>query len=672
MTLQFAYIGPGAGFAFLGSFLTIVISLMASLLSLVLWPFRLLWLAMRRRGRFGRVQARKVIFLGLDGLDPNLAEHWMEEGKLPNLSALREQGYYSRLRTTFPPLSPVAWSTFATGVNPGKHNIFDFLNRNLRTYVPELSSAKVRPATRFLKLGSWRIPLARPSVELRRKSVPFWRILGQHAISSTILRVPVTFPPEAFAGRLLSAMSTPDLLGTQGSFSWFSTKPEKFKFEGGNRFLLTPSDEGFEGSLTGPEGSQIRFRIRRQNSADERMLEIQDKKWTLRRGEYTPWIPLKFRVRPWSSARGIVRFLLTATDPELSIYVTPVEIDPERPALPISHPGHYSFYLTKLLGSFATLGMAEDTWALNEGAIDEDAFLAQTKLIQYEREQMFFSALEHTRRGVVACVFDTTDRVQHMFYRYLDRARNVPAETKRAQVIEDLYQDMDRVAGRALEHVDKDTVLFVLSDHGFCSFRRGVNLNAWLHKNGYLALQEGLAESGEYFDGIDWAHTRAYTFGLGGLYLNLLGREARGVVRPDEVAALKAELISKLAGLPDEASGDTAILNVYDSAAIYRGPYADAAPDLVIGYAPGFRAAWSAATGRVSETVFEDNDKCWSGDHCVDPATVPGVLFCNRKLAAEDPGIEDLAPTVLSMFGVPAPVWMEGQALRSATAIGAS
>jgi predicted AlkP superfamily phosphohydrolase/phosphomutase len=672
VTFQFAYIGPGAGFAFLGSFLTIVISLLASLLSLLLWPFRLLWLAVRRRGRFGKAQVRKVIFLGLDGLDPNLTEQWMAEGKLPNLSALREQGCYSRLRTTFPPLSPVAWSTFATGVNPGKHNIFDFLNRDLRTYVPELSSAKVRPSTRCLKFGKWRIAVGRPVVELRRKSVPFWKILGRHAISSTILRVPVSFPPEAFDGRLLSAMSTPDLRGTQGSFSWFSTSSENSKCEGGIRFNLTRNGDVFEGSLAGPEDSQVHFRVKPQGSSDERILEIQNKSWRLRRGEYTPWISLKFRVRPWSSARGIARFLLTATDPDLSIYVTPVEIDPERPALPISHPGHYSFYLAKLLGSFATLGMAEDTWALNEGVIDEEAFLTQAKLIQREREQMFFSALEHTRRGVVACVFDTTDRVQHMFYRYLDRVRRGQGESTHDGVIEDLYRDMDRLAGRALEHVDKDTVLFVLSDHGFCSFRRGINLNSWLHKNGYLALRDGLTEGGEYFEGIDWAHTRAYTFGLGGLYLNLQGREAQGVVAPDEAAALKTELIGKLAGLADEASGETAIRNVYDSAAIYRGPYAGAAPDLVIGYAAGFRAAWSAATGRVSKTVFEDNNKCWSGDHCVDPATVPGVLFCNRKLAAEDPGIEDLAPTVLHMFGVAAPSWMEGQALTSAASVGAS
>lgn len=658
---QLAYIGPGAGFAFLGSFLTVVISVVASLLSFLVWPFRILWLALRRRGRFGKAQVKKVIFLGLDGLDPKLTERWMDEGKLPNLSRLREQGSYHRLRTTFPPLSPVAWSTFATGVNPGKHNIFDFLNRDLRTYAPELSSAKVRPAARFLKIGKWTWPLTRASVELRRKSEPFWKILGRNAIGSTILRVPITFPPEAFEGRMLSAMSTPDLRGTQGSFTYFSTGADGSACEGGVRFPFTAKGDALEARLPGPETTSVLLRVKPGQQPGQRELEIDGATWTLRVGEYTPWIRLRFATGRWSSARGIVRFLLTGTDPHVSLYVTPVEIDPENPALPISHPGYYAMYLAKLLGTFATLGMAEDTWALNEGVIDEDAFLKQSMLIQAEREAMFFSALDHSRRGVVACVFDTTDRVQHMFYRYLDSARS--ADSRHAGVIEALYRDMDRVVGRTLEYADSDTALFVLSDHGFCAFRRGVNLNAWLLRHGYLCLSEGLTQGGAYLEGIDWSRTRAYTFGLSGLYLNLRGREAQGVVAPDEAAALRAELIGKLTNLMDDATGEVAIQHLYDSEAIYSGPYRDAAPDLIAGYAPGYRASWSAAVGTVTNAVFEDNTKCWSGDHCVDPAVVPGVLFANRRVESDDPGIEDLAPTVLQLFGIAPPPWMEGKTL---------
>lgn len=668
MSLPFAYIGPGAGFAFLGSFLTIVVSLLLSLFSLLIWPFRMLWSLVRRKQGFAKARVKRVIFLGLDGLDPKLTEEFMSAGKLPNFSRLRDQGSYRRLRTTFPSLSPVAWSTFATGVNPARHNIFDFLNRDLRSYVPELSSSKVRPPHRILKLGKYRIPLGRASVELRRKSEPFWKILGRHAIGCTILRVPITFPPDQFKGRLLSAMSTPDLRGTQGSFSWFTTNPEHLACTGGSRYPLTRVANHLEGSLEGPENSfvegagpiQIPFRIVNASGPGTPSLEIQGESIMLRAGEYTPWIKLRFRGAPGASVTGIARFLFTSSGENFSLYATPLQIDPESPALPISHPRYYAVYLAKLLGSFATLGMAEDTWALNEGAIDEEAFLRQAELIKEEREAMFFSALERTRRGVVACVFDTSDRVQHMFFRYLDPASRSARPDGHAEVIERLYRDMDRLVGETLKYVDRDTVLFVLSDHGFCAFHRGLNLNAWLHQNGYLTLKDGAAEGGEYFENVDWTRTRAYTFGLGGLYLNLRGREASGIVGPEEAAPLKQELIEKLTNLKDEQTGDVAIQNVYAADAVYKGPYLGAAPDMIVGYAAGYRTSWDAAIGKVTAQVFEDNTKAWSGDHCVDPLLVPGVLFSTQKLDAEDPGIEDMAPTALRLFGVQPPKWMEG------------
>lgn len=667
--LQLAYIGPGAGFAFLGSFLTVVLSLLASFVSFLFWPFRMLWLLVRRKRGFGKSRVKKLIFLGLDGLDPGLTEKFMAEGKLPNLSHLKQTGSYHRLRTTFPALSPVAWSTFATGVNPAKHNIFDFLNRDLRSYAPEISSGKVKASRRVMKVGKYRIPLARPSLELRRKSEPFWKILGRHDIGSTILRVPVTFPPEQFKGRQLSAMSTPDLRGTQGTFSWFSTASANGSCEGGTRSTLLPDGDEFVGTLLGPDdelvehGGPLRIPFRISVAGNARALEIQGESYPLRIGEYTPWIRLRFYATGGVCVRGIARFLLTGTEPQLAIYVTPIEIDPENPALPISHPRYYAMYLAKLLGSFATLGMAEDTWALNEGAIDEDAFLKQAELIQREREAMFFGALDHARHGVVACVFDTSDRVQHMFYRYLDSASRSSRDGSHGAVIERLYRDMDRVVGETLRYLDQKTALFVLSDHGFCSFHRGVNLNAWLHQHGYLTLEAGRSEGSEYFEGIDWSRTRAYTFGLGGLYLNLQGREAQGIVHREEAASLKQELIAQLTGLRDDDAGEIGIRAVYDSSSIYKGPYLGAAPDLIVGYAAGYRASWGAAVGKVTAHVFEDNRKAWSGDHCVDPALVPGVLFSNRKLHAHDPGIEDMAPTALDLFGIEPPSWMEGESL---------
>lgn len=652
-----AYIGPGTGFVFVGSFLTAVFSALGTLMALLAWPFRVVWLLVRAKPRVRAAAHRKVVVLGLDGLDPALTERFMAEGKMPTFARLARDGWYSRLRTTFPPLSPVAWSTFATGVNPAKHNIFDFLNRDLRTYVPELSSARVRIQKRKVGWGSFAIPFSRPSVEFRRKSEAFWKILGRYGIPSTILRVPVSFPPENFYGRQLSAMSTPDLLGTQGTFSWFSSDPRTGQIEGGLRCTLTRHNDEWTGELRGPEPMKVPFRLR-LTSEREAKLAIQGRDYELKLSEYSPWIRLRFANGWKGTVYGIARFLLTSHSP-LALYVTPVQIDPERPSLPISQPRYYASYLAKLMGAFSTLGMAEDTWALNEGAIDEGAFLAQAQLIQREREAMFFSALDHARRGAVACVFDHTDRIQHMFFRHLADAGNGSAG---AAVIEDMYRDCDRLLAETLRRIGRGTALFVLSDHGFCAFRRGVNLNCWLHREGYLALQPGFEESGPYLEHVDWTRTRAYTFGLSGVYLNLRRREKQGIVEPADAVRFERELIAKLSGLRDE-NGATAIQEVYAARDVYSGPYRNMAPDLVVGYAEGYRASWSAAVGRVTASVFEDNNKAWSGDHAVDPALVPGVLFSNLRIEPANPGIEDMAPTILRLFGVPKPEWMEGEPL---------
>ena len=625
MTMLPAYIGPGAGFAFFGSFASLLVSIAAGFISLALWPVRMLTGFVRRGFAFRRARVKKLIFLGLDGLDPRITERLMSEGRLPNLARLRDQGGYQRLRTTFPPLSPVAWSTFATGVNPGRHNIFDFLSRDLRTYVPELSSAKIRSG----------------SIEMRRKSEPFWKILGRHAIRSTILRVPITFPPDRFSGHMLSAMGTPDLRGTQGDYTLYSENQSRKHVR--NWRALKRTETGHEGEVEGPPGEFLGFGI-----TNDHLLRVDGNSYPLEPGKYTPWLRLRF-----PSARGLVRFLLVEKEP-FTLYVTPVQIDPENPALPISHPRYFALYLAKLLGPYATAGMAEDTSALNEGAIDHEAFLLQAKSIQREREAMFFSSLDRLKRGAVACVFDTTDRVQHMFYR---QHESQPDEG----VIVRLYEDMDRIVGRAMSYIDPHTALFVLSDHGFCSFRRAVNLNSWLRRVGYLALEHDTSESGEYFEGVDWSRTRAYTFGLGGLYINRRGREALGIVPPEQTDSLIEELRAKLAGLRDEQTGETAILHAYPSKEVYRGPYMRGAPDLIIGYAAGYRASWDAAIGKITPEVFSDNNRAWSGDHCVEPTLVPGVLFSNLKISASDPGIEDMAPTALDLFGIRAPAWMEGK-----------
>lgn len=664
VTPELAYIGPGAGFAFLGSFLTLLGGVLLGLASLLMWPFRMAIRAVKGQQGYKHAKIRKLIFLGLDGLDPALAERYMAEGKLPNLRKLREEGDFQRLRTTFPALSPVAWSTFATGVNPARHSMFDFLNRSLNSYMPELSSSRVSNPDRILKIGKYRIPLARPIVEMRRKSKTFWQILGERQIASTVLRVPITFPPEKFNGRMLSAMCTPDLLGTQGTFALYTTRTVEGEMESGNRYPLTLKDGVHHGVIEGPqnymeEGAgamKIPFTLTKRGEG-QATLELAGERYDLKQGDYTEWITLAFAAPMGIKVKGIVRLLLTETTPELSLYSTPINIDPEDPALPISHPSYYSAYLAKLLGAYSTLGMAEDTWALNEHAIDSDAFLKQAWLTYEEREAMFISALDRTRQGVVACVFDTTDRVQHMFFAQKDKGGPY------SKTIEDLYARADVLVGKMAKYVDSETVLFVLSDHGFASFERGCDLNCWLRDNGYLVLKPGCTGEKGYLREIDWSKTRAYTFGLAGVYINQEGRESQGIVSKAQAAVLKKELAAKLSGLRDEERDRVAVRKAWTSDSLYTGPYLSAAPDIIMGFADGYRASWDAAVGKITPTVFSDNTKAWSGDHCIDPHLVPGVIFANRKILAENPGIEDLAPTALELFGVTPPPYMEGKSL---------
>ncbi len=666
-----AYAGPGAGFAVLSSFWTLFVAFFYSIYALLTWPIRQVLRWARRRKAYGKAHYKRVVIVGFDGMDPELASRFMDEGRMPHFAGMRESGTFRPLRTTFPAISPVAWSTFQTGVNPGKHNIYDFLARDTSNYLPFLSSAQIRGPKRRLKIGKYSIPLGKSEIQGMRRGTPFWRRLGEAGVFCSIVRVPVTFPPEKFPGVLLSGMCVPDLKGSQGTFCFCTTRIANGRFrEGGVRIAFEQAGGRFHSYVPGPEdpleaGKDLRVHFTLQPSGDRQQAQIRldSQNFTLKVGEYSEWVRVKFKSALGFSARGICRFYLKELSPEVEVYVTPVNIDPARPDLPISHPVTYSIYLAKLFGPYATLGLAEDTWALNEEVLDDQAFLVQCYGNHEDRERMFFDALEKTPQGLCACVFDTTDRVQHMFWRYLEDGHPAAkGASERPQVIQDLYARMDDLIGRVVNKIDDQTLLLVISDHGFKSFARCVNVNAWLHRNGYLTLKDGKTESGDWFEDVDWSRTRAYTMGLNGIYLNLKGREREGIVLPGaEADALKQELRGKLDGLVDPASGKVSITGMFDCDGVYAGPYVDNAPDLLVGYGSGFRASWDSVMGKVTGAVFEDNTKAWSGDHCVDPRLVPGVLFSNRKIDVEKPAIVDVAPTMLQLFGLKLPGYFDGK-----------
>ena len=676
-----AYIGPGAGFALLSSFLVLFTTIILAAFSLLILPFRFLLRLIMRKSR-PKPWIERLIVVGFDGQDPKITERLMKEGKLPNFKRLADKGCYSPLRTTFPSISPVAWSSFSTGTNPARHNIFDFLDRDRRTYLPVLSSTHIGGLEKFLKIGRYRVPLRKPEVRLLRKSKPFWSILGEYNIWSSIIRVPITFPPDNFYGAQLSAMCVPDLLGTQGTFLYFTTRPAEARFkEGGIRIPLAPNGakrDCFETKIQGPENLfregdpklELPLTIELDRTAGHARVSIQDQTVDLKPGHLSDWVTLTFKAAPGIKVSGICRMQVMEMAEHFSLYMTPINIDPEKPAMPISHPSYYSTYLAEKIGPYSTLGLAEDTWALNEGVTDDGTFLQQVYDIDRERQDMFFAAMDRLRRGSLVCVFDATDRIQHMFWHYTEEGhpatRNGKSDlvSKYGKTIEKIYIHNDKLVGKVLDGLKDGDLLFVISDHGFNSFRRGVNLNSWLHANGYLTLKDGVDGSAEWLRDVDWSRTKAYCLGLTGMFLNVKGREGEGIVAPgDEVESVKAEIISKLNGLVDEEKGEIGIREVFDTARLYGGPYVENAPDLLIGYNGGYRISWDGATGMVSGPVFQDNVKSWSGDHCIDPRLVPGILFSSRKINAEDPALIDIAPSALRLFGLDPPDHMDGKPL---------
>ena len=674
-----AYIGPGAGFALGGSVLVLLVTFTLAFAIILTWPIRAVIKLIKVGNPYKYAMTKKVVILGLDGMDPGLTTKFMREGRMPNFQKLAEHGVFRPLDTSVPSMSPVAWSTFATGVDASRHCIYDFLTRDPCTYEPLLSSTDIGSAKRVLNIGRYLMPIGKPKMKLLQKSQHFWKLLGEKNIFSIIQRVPITFPPVPFKnGLLLSGMCVPDLRGSQGTFSFFSTDSEgdEAKFIGGEQTVLRRKGNTIRSRIVGPDNSMLKsggrmtlpFTLTIADDGRSARLEIdKGESLTLTLNEYSDWVELSFKAGLGVKVSGIAKFYLISTDPHVNLYMTPIHIDPENPAMPISHPEVYAIYLAKKQGKYATLGLAEDTWSLNNRVIDEKVFFDQAISICEERETMFLDAVKQLKSGFITTVFDTTDRVQHMFYRYLDPTHpaNAGKDTEVwKDAIAQVYERADALLGKVWHLIDDpDTVFMAISDHGFTNFRRGVNINTWLRDNGYLFLtDENATTSGEWFEGIDWTRTKAFALGLTGIFINRAGREKSGIVAEgSEYRELVKELAAKLEKMIDPATGKGCVRKVVMSQQHFDGPYRFDAPDLLVGWEGGYRNSWECAVGQVTEEAITDNTRSWSGDHCVDPDIVPGIFFCDRAINTETPRLVDIPATVMKLFGQKIPGYMQGK-----------
>jgi predicted AlkP superfamily phosphohydrolase/phosphomutase len=635
-----------------------------------------------RSARTAPQSHQRLIILGIDGMDPQLLDRFMREGKMPNFAKLEAQGDFRPLTTSIPPQSPVAWSNLITGMNAGGHGIFDFIHRDPKTQGLYFSASRVEGPKHAIHLGTWAIPLGSGRAEQLRKGAAFWQILDEHGIPNTIFRIPSNFPPVPAQGNTLSGMGTPDLRGTYGTFSFYTDDPTATPgaVEGGQIIPVQVENSQVTANLIGPDNSFRKgsaaakepFSVAVDPLESVAKLTVQGQEFVLREGEWSGWIRVTFQLIPFfGNINGVCRFYLKQAHPRFQLYVSPINIDPANPVLPISTPSSYSRRLTDEAGEFHTQGIAEDTKALSDGVLDDQEYLQQARTVLAEHRRIFdveFSKFDH---GVFFFYFSSLDLNSHMFWRLMDPKHpeyDATLAAENGSAIADFYQQMDQVLGEVLPRLDDHTTLLVLSDHGFAPYYRSFNLNTWLLNNGYIKLKnEGIQDSGEPLANVDWTQTRAYGLGLNGLYLNLRGREGKGIVAPGAAAdSLMAEIRAKLLAVEDPKSKQPVITRVDLASEAYQGPYAREGPDLLVGYNRGYRAGWQTILGAFPTEVLEDNTNPWSGDHCMDYTLVPGILLSNRKITAQAPALTDIAPTILAEFGIAKATGMIGQSVFQA------
>ncbi|MFC1807315.1 alkaline phosphatase family protein [Candidatus Omnitrophota bacterium] len=589
----------------------------------------------------------KIIILGFDGLSPAILEPMMKDGKLPNFAKLQEQGSYRRLGTTNPSQSPVAWSGFATGKNPGKNGVFDFIVRDPNTYGLSLSLSNITGG--------------KPKKVVKERS--FWQYTSDEKIPTIILGHPVTFPPDKIYGKMLSGMGVTDILGTEGTFSFYTTESlGEEKDIGGKVFEIKRSPTMII-NLIGPKKATAHKKAKNIEVPVEVKLEktgvtikYQQEEFFLSKGQWSEWKEVKFNLGLFKNIRGIFKFYLIENEPEFKLYISPINFDPRDPYFQISYPSSYSKELAKEIGLFYTQGMPMDTWAVNEKRLSEEPFIQQMEEVLREKKAMLDFEMARFDHGLLFCYFESSDIVQHMFWRYTDPDHPLYEEgapQKYKGLIKAWYEKMDSILGEAMNAISEDDTIIVISDHGFNTFRRAAHINSWLRKNGYQVLKDPSIEEGqELLQDILWSKTKAYSIGFGAIYINQKGREKYGIVNPgSETEKLKDDISQGLSEWIDEKNSRKIVHKVYSNEEIFWGQYANNAPDIYIGFNVGYRASWQSALGAAPKELVEDNLKKWSGSHLFDPALIPGIIVTNKKITKDDPSLYDITPTLLKIIG---------------------
>jgi len=622
--------------------------------------------------------AKRVVVLGFDGLDPDIVQDLMDEGRLPNMTRLSKMGGFSRLGTSIPPQSPVAWSNFITGMDSGGHGIFDFLHRDPATIIPYLSTSKPSESHEEpLKFGKWQLPRGGGEHVLLRHGKPFWATLEEHGVPTMIIRMPANFPVSGQATYEISGMGTPDVRGTYGTFSYYTTDASEFagkKVGGGTVYDIVLRDDRFTAKLEGPQNP---FRTEKERAAVEftvdvdpdepyAMLSVEGHEELLKEGEWSGWVPLKMEFAPLipnGSVALMCRFYLKEVRPDFKLYATPLDYDPMDPAIPMCNPKGFSKEMAEAVGRFYTEGMPEDTKALDEGVLTVDEFLSQSKIAGNELLDQYPWVLDKFEKefgdnGFLFYYTGNHDQVGHMMYRTMDPghpAYDPAIDAKYKDVMPHLIERLDELVGYTLDRLGDSATIIVMSDHGFASWRRAMNVNTWLWKEGYLALKNpNIAKDPGFYLNVDWSRTRAYALGLNGLYINLRGREKQGIVAPADKRGLLEEIGYKLVKVIDPDTGLQAVTKAYISEDCYhdRG-YLDVGPDMIIGYAKEMRSSNQSALGEIpTDEIFVNNYSEWSADHCMDHMTVPGVLFSNVPLRKAAPTLQSLPASILAEFGI--------------------